>query len=200
MSDSVPDRGESRRANTSLIAGSLVCLVALGVVGAVVLGVGPVADAGSDVSGGTPVAGSDGTGATEQAASDGASAGDDTGANDGERASGESQRPFDLDVEDIEECGRTCRDVTVGLTNNGANERTNVTVATTLYAGDEAVWNGKESVGALASEESTTETRRVKLGFVAGAKIQRNDGVVTVETVVRWDGGSATYREDREVA
>jgi hypothetical protein len=118
----------------------------------------------------------------------------------GDDSSGGGQRPFTLDVEKLDDCGNTCRDVTVSLTNNGGNPRENVSVTTNVYAGQDSVWQGEASVGTLASDESTRRTEHVDVGYVGGAKIERNGGTVTIETVVRWDGGAATYREQRQVA
>ncbi|MCU4802584.1 hypothetical protein OB920_19650 [Halobacteria archaeon HArc-gm2] len=115
-------------------------------------------------------------------------------------SSGGGERPFTLDVQKIENCGKTCRDVTVSLTNNGGNPRENISVTTTVYAGQDSVWQGEASIGTLASDESTRRTEQIDVGYVGGAKIERNDGTVTIETVVHWDGGEARYSEQRQVA
>jgi len=60
-----------------------------------------------------------------------------------------------------------------------------------VYAGQDSVWQGEASVGTLASDESTRRTEHVDVGYVGGAKIERNGGTVTIETVVRWDGGGS---------
>jgi len=105
-----------------------------------------------------------------------------------------------MTIDKIETCGRTCRDVTVTLTNNGGHARENVTVETTMYAGQDAVWQGEASVGTLGAHASRTQTRHVDVGLVGGAKIQQNGGVVTIVTDVHWTGGSARFTERRKVA
>lgn len=109
-------------------------------------------------------------------------------------------RPFGLGIDGIDRCGYTCRDVTASLTNNGGNPRRNVTVQTDIYAGEDRVWNGTRTVGTLGAKQTVTRTTRVDVGYVGAAKIEHNGGNVTIVTTVRWDHGSATYRDRRNVA
>ena len=103
-------------------------------------------------------------------------------------------------VDSIESCGGTCRNVTATLRNNGSATREGVTVTTRIYADGEQLWSGTNDVGTLAAGASNTASRRVDVGIVGGAAIQANDGYVTVETVVRWDGGTTTFRQRQQVA
>ncbi|MFB6154466.1 MAG: hypothetical protein ABEJ22_01130 [Haloferacaceae archaeon] len=174
-----------QRASVTVVAvGVLVALLVVGIGGMYVLGVGPLAGGGDAQT--SPVPGPTAT--------------DSSGSSNGTSAPAGHERPFTFVIDDIETCGNTCRDVTVTLTNNGGNARSNVTVTTTMYAGNDSVWTGEESVGTLDADESTTRTQRVDVGYVGGAKIKQNGGTVTVVTVVRWDGGSATFREKKQVA
>ncbi|MBX0322939.1 hypothetical protein EGH21_07850 [Halomicroarcula sp. F13] len=178
MTDSKSGSETSRRASATVVAvGLVVGALLLAAGGIVALGVGPFgADNGTQT---TP------TGPT---------------ATPNENTPGENHvRPFTIDIRSIEKCGETCRDVTVAITNNGGNARENVTVTTNIYAGNDTVWNAEESVGTLASDASRTETKRIDVGLVGGAKIKQNDGEITIETVVRWEGGSATFSERRDV-
>lgn len=183
----------------SVAAVGVAALALLAVVaGATALGVGPfgTADAPSVNEPGISTANSTGTGTD---AGDAGGAGDggggDAGPNDPDHV-----RPFAVVVESVDECGRTCRDVTASLTNDGGNPRSNVTATTQIVAGEETVWEGSQEIGTLGPDETATRTARVEIGLVDAARIERNDGVVTIVTVVRWDGGSATYRERRTVA
>lgn len=173
------DSKSGRRASVSVVGvGLLVGAVVLTVGGMVVLGVGPFAG-GAD----TPERSAPAT------------------ATPNEATPGENHvRPFSIDIRNIQQCGETCRKVTVRVRNNGGNPRENVTVTTNIYAGEDVVWDGAESPGTLAADEAVTRTKRIDVGLVGGAKIERNDGMITVETVVRWDDGSATFRERRDVA
>ncbi|SFR96564.1 hypothetical protein SAMN05216559_1644 [Halomicrobium zhouii] len=181
MTGSKPGRETSRRASTTLVALGLVVTV-LVIGGMLALGQGPLGGAGDAQT--TPA---QTTEHGEAAASD-----DDS--------SGGGERPFTIDVQKIENCGKTCRDVTVSLTNNGGNPRENISVTTTVYAGQDSVWQGEAAIGTLASDESTRRTEQIDVGYVGGAKIERNGGTVTIETVVHWDGGEATYREQKQVS
>lgn len=169
----------SRRASaTVLVVGLVVGALVLAAGGLVALGVGPFGDGGGAQEQTTPSSATDGDGATPSA---------------------NHVRPFTIDIRNIEKCGETCRDVTVEITNNGGNARENITVTTNIYAGNDSVWNAEESTGPLASDESVTETKRIDVGLVGGAKIKQNDGKIRIETIVRWDGGSATFSERRDV-
>lgn len=167
--------GTERRTLAAVGVLAVVALVAVG--GIAALGVGPFA---SD-AGGPPQPGQQAGGG-------------------GEPPSEDHVRPFSIDIRKIEQCGNTCRDVTVSITNNGGNARENVTVTTNIYTGNDSVWHGEEAAGTLASDETLTRTKRIQVGVVGGAKIKRNDGKILIETVVRWDGGSATFSERRDVA
>jgi len=103
-------------------------------------------------------------------------------------------------VDSIESCGRTCRDVTATLANNGSVTREGVTVTTRIYADGEQLWSGTNDVGTLDPGEANTATRRVDVGYGGALAIEGNDGYITVETVVRWDGGTTTFRERKQVA
>lgn len=106
---------------------------------------------------------------------------------------------FDSEIESIERCGTTCRDVTATLTNTGGAPAENVVVETNVYADDRLLWEGRTDVGTLAAGESYTETRRIELGYADAYAVEQNDGWVTIETIVRFDGGTMTLTERRQV-
>jgi hypothetical protein len=111
--------------------------------------------------------------------------------------------PFSFAVEQVEQCGRTCRDVTTSLVNRQSSEASNVTVRTRIYAGNgtsgDPVWTGEERVGTLAAGASETTTKRVSLSLSDALEIERNGGWITVETTVRSDGETMTVVEHRDV-
>lgn len=191
-----------RRAGVPVAAVCLVALLVLGVGGMVALEAGPLGGANDApaTQTPTPTAGADGLSDDGDGSSD--EGGDDSSddGSDGASASASPERPFTLRIRNVEKCGRACRDVTVALVNDGGTPRTGIEAATTMYAGDDVVWEDEASIGRLGPGESTARTERVKVGFVGAAKIKRNGGTVTVETVVRWDGGSTTFTERKRVA
>lgn len=113
---------------------------------------------------------------------------------------------FAFDIDRIEKCGRTCRDVTASLHNNGNEPASNVTVFTRIYAGKnntaegDLVWSGKESVGTLEAGGTHTATKRVELSLQEALAVENNGGWVTIVTTVRSSGRTVTFRDSRQVA
>lgn len=112
--------------------------------------------------------------------------------------------PFGFTVDNIEECGQTCRDVTSTLTNQQDATAEDVTVHTRIFAGQgtdgDEVWRGSEDVGTLPAGESYTTTRQVKLSFSDSLAINNNDGWITVQTTVETADGRVTFTDERQVA
>jgi hypothetical protein len=139
--------------------------------------------------------------------SGGGGSGADTGSNSGsdpvdgsDDGTDEGAAHFVIRVQEVEECGQRCRDVTAAVENDGTATAENVTVdARVLAAGDE-LWRGAADVGTLPAGETATRTERVTIGVFDAAKIQANGGYVTIELTVRWDGGEDTVTERRHVA
>lgn len=111
----------------------------------------------------------------------------------------ESKPDFRFIIDSIQECGPTCRNVTATLKNNGTAPANNVTVETNIYAGDNLIWNNTEEVGRLEPNETYTSNQEITLSGDDVFKIQQNDGIIIIETIVRHDGGSKTFTRDREV-
>jgi len=114
-----------------------------------------------------------------------------------------STPPFAFTVDAIEECSRTCRDVTSTLTNQQNTTAADVTVYTRIYAGNstdgDVVWEGSEDVGTLEADGSYTTTRRVDLSYGDAYAIEQEDGWITVETAVETADRTVTLTEQRDV-
>ncbi|MFB6142435.1 MAG: hypothetical protein ABEJ30_03730 [Halorientalis sp.] len=113
--------------------------------------------------------------------------------------------PFSFDIEQIEKCGQTCRDVTVTLDNDQNTTATGVTVFTRIYAGnttdqDARVWNGEEDVGTMDPASNVTRTERVDLSMSEAFAVQQHDGWITVVTTVSSDDTTITFKSRRNVA
>jgi hypothetical protein len=114
--------------------------------------------------------------------------------------------PFEFTVDSIETCGQTCRDVTATVDNTQNKSANEVTVYTRMFAGenttetDDLVWEGTEDVGTLAAGDSYTSTERVDLSLQDAAKVDGNDGWITIVTTVESDDETITVRESRQVA
>ncbi|WP_129114531.1 hypothetical protein [Halegenticoccus tardaugens] len=131
--------------------------------------------------------------------SDGDSAaGGQNATGSGETADGDDKR-FRFAVERIEECGTTCRDVTVVVTNTGDRVDSEVVVVSRISADGDELWRGQETVDSMDRDERVTRTERVDLGYADAYKVQRNDGYVTIDTTIRWAGGEETFTERRKV-
>lgn len=115
----------------------------------------------------------------------------------GTTEAGAAELAFEIDG--IEECGLTCRNVTATLSNVGDGTARNVTVNTTLYADDRPVWNASRNVGRIGANESYTATERVTVDVDEAQAIQENEGYATVVVEVTFDEGRARFERRREV-
>lgn len=136
---------------------------------------------------------------------DGAGTTGNASTTDAEAASGSAGPPFRFEIERIERCGRTCRDVTATLVNGRDEAASDLVVETAIYAGndtneDDRVWQGTERVGTLSADAEHTSTRRVDLGWGGGLAVKRADGWITVETTVETADRTVTLESQREVA
>lgn len=118
----------------------------------------------------------------------------------------EETNPFSFVIEDVEECGETCRDVTATLDNNQDETATNVTVYIRIFAGqdntdaDNIVWEGSEDAGTMAAGEDYTTTERVELSLQNARKIDQENGWITILTTVESDDTTVTFQESKQVA
>jgi hypothetical protein len=175
------------------ILGVFAVLVVVAVVGgAVALGIGmfdgPGGDGGSESGSTTPVP----TGTVYPVDGSG-------------QDSADEQPPFTFEIDSIEQCGQTCRDVTATLHNNQNRTASNVTVYSRIYAGNstnqsDRIWTGQEQIGTLEAGGSDTRTQRVELSASEGFAVQQNDGWVTIRTTVQSDRTTISFVNRRNVA
>ena len=164
--------------NTKLLGALVVLVVGGAAVGAVMTGFGPAPGGDS----GTPAPTPESTGTVY----DGSGGSDST--SDGSTTT-ESAPPFSFGIDSIEECGRTCRDVTV---------------YTQIYAGnstssDDQVWSGTEEVGSMEAGGSHTSTNRVELTFTEAREVQNKGGWITVVTTVETAETTVSFKDRRQV-
>lgn len=176
---------------TLFAVSGLVLLALAGLAGAFVTGFGPAPGGASDDVESFP---------TETPTATTPSDGDDTATD----SVATPTRPFGFAIERIEDCGRTCRDVTSTVTNRQETTAGNVTVYTRIYVGNDTdgdvAWEGTEPVGTLEAGESHTATRRVELSYSDAFAVEQNGGWVTVQTTVETDTQTTTFTEQRRVA
>lgn len=177
-----------------LAVGGVVALLLAGVAGAFITGFGPAPGGSGDDVESFPT--ETGTAATESPTSGSTSGGETTATT--------ATPPFGFTIDSIEQCGRTCRDVTSTLTNQQETTAEDVTVYTRIYVGNgtdgDVAWGGSEPVGTLESGESYTATRRVELSYSDALAVEQNGGWVTVQTTVQTSEQTLTFTEQRQVA
>ena len=196
------------RQRLAVVAGVGVLAVVL--VLAIAGGIGPFAGDDGGIED-FPTATSTPPGVTENGggADGGATGGDGDGDGGGDSPGGQTtatptpQPPFDLQIESIESCGQTCRDVTATLENQQDRQATGVTVYTRIHEGNgtdgDVVWEGTHEVGTLGAGEADTETQRVELSYFEAYGIQQNGGWITIVTSIDTDRRTVTFRERRDV-
>lgn len=182
------------------LAAGVVVLLLVGAVVGLAYGVGP-APGGADSSDDFDHFPTESDSASTDSSSSDSSTED--GSSDGETQAATSP-PFVFSIDNIEECGTTCRDVTVTLFNQQNETAENVTVYTRIYAGnstaeDDRVWQGKEEIGTMSADSSVTDTKRVSLSYADAYAVRQNDGWVTIVTVVQSDDTTVKFEEQRDV-
>ena len=131
---------------------------------------------------------------------------DDTDTEASDTTSPDETDPFSFMIDDIGECGDTCRDVTASLNNHQDETATNVTVYIRIFAGqdntdtEDVVWEGTEDAGTLAADEDHTTTERVELSLQDARKIDQEDGWITILTTVESDNTTVTFQDSEQVA
>lgn len=116
----------------------------------------------------------------------------------------EEQPPFTFEIDTIEKCGETCRDVTATLYNNQQQAASNVSVYTRIYAGnstaeEDRIWSGDEQIGDVTAGGSATQTQRVELSTRDGFAVQQNDGWITILTTVNSEETTVSFKNQRSV-
>jgi len=106
--------------------------------------------------------------------------------------------PFAFEVESVEDCGETCREVNVALGNLMEEDAENVVVHTWIYAGettdrDAVVWADSRDVGTLEAGEVLRSTDEVDLSVQQANNVRDADGVVTIETTVESPQATVTF-------
>jgi hypothetical protein len=184
----------------SLGIGAVVLLVVVGVAGAFALGVIPGSGGSNGTDGGgeeTSYADTVVVGETKTPTAGGAETGTEGASTT------ETQPAFSFVIDNIEECGQTCRDVTATITNNQDEAATGVTVRSEIYTGDSydnKIWEGSSEIGELSAGESYTETKTVDLSYQDAYAVDQNDGWILLKTYVITDDGTYVFKEERDVA
>jgi hypothetical protein len=178
----------------------IVLVVLVGGVGAVFLGVGPApgGDSGAELTD-FPTATSQPTAMS----SSGTQAPDTTAAA---TPTATPQPPYTFAIQSIEECGRTCRDVTAELANNRETDAESVVTYTRIFAGqdttatEDLIWENRTTVGTIAAGATARSTQRVALSLQEGLAIENAGGWITILTTVQSAEETVTFRNSEQVA
>ena len=191
---------------SAVVDRNVLAAVAVGVVlVASIVGAAYVSDVGDTLLGGDDTETPPPTTQPTPAATDGGEPAPDAGSGGGGSGGGDATPTpkaydFRFRILNTEACGQTCRDVSVKLTNQGAETATGVTAKSRILADGDRLWSGTVDVGTMSPGESVTRTERVKLGLFDAAKVKQNNGYVTIKTTVTWDDGSRTFTQRVKVA
>jgi hypothetical protein len=113
----------------------------------------------------------------------------------------EPQVNFDVLLDGLSNCGRTCRTVTYTVQNRGTAAATDVSVAFSLRAGGDVLSEGSQRVGDIdPGTELPGNTKPLSLDAAAVETIRANGGDVVLEiTPSTGDGDSETFSFERTV-
>lgn len=112
---------------------------------------------------------------------------------------GDTDVSFDVTAVSIVECGTTCREATITVTNTGSADATNVRASVTATADETLVWKTDETVGRLPADASVTRTRRLEIDLETALAIRENDRRVTVELLLTSDQRTERFVREEEV-
>lgn len=167
-------------------------------------GTATATDAATDTSDSSDTGGTDATDTPASTPTETAASGTTDTATATATASGDSE-PFSFAIQEITECGDTCRDITAAVTNEQSSDASDVTTFTEIYAGNETtsdakIYENEQSVGTISAGETTTTTQRVEFSLTEAVKIRDNGGWITIVTkITDADGNTVTVTQRRDV-
>lgn len=108
--------------------------------------------------------------------------------------------PFVPELEEVERCGETCREVTVAMQNRMDVDAENIVVYVRLYAGDSTdpdavVWGENRNLGTIGAGEVYRTTETVDLTPQQANKVREEDGLVTAKATIESQQATATFVE-----
>ncbi|KAB1198174.1 MULTISPECIES: hypothetical protein [Haloferax] len=119
----------------------------------------------------------------------------------GDQPSQQQEVDFELEVENPEYCGSTCRFATGTITNVGTEPAHDVTVTLEVYTGGELIWpndpsEGTRSLGTLKPGEERTLSERIDVTIGDGVKA-RSNGQVEIRFIIESEEYTKTINETR---
>lgn len=107
-------------------------------------------------------------------------------------------RAYAVELDDMTECGETCREATVALRNRMNIDAENVVVYTRIYAGDsthpdDVVWADNYELGTLGAGEVYRTTERVDLTPQQTNNVREAGGTVTARATIESTQATETF-------
>jgi len=148
---------------------------------------------------GTPTAEPTTAVSTQETIASGTDEGTESGSGT-ESATAEPVVEFNVIVDDLSSCGRTCRTLSYRVQNTGGAAATDVTVDISLRAGGETVYEGSQDVDDIDAGFQREVTATLSLDAAAVETIRANGGDVVLGITPSTAGGaSATFTFERTV-
>ena len=178
----------------------IVAVVAIGgIAGALALGIGPAP--GGDNGG--ALGGSEETATPYEETVVVESTDSSSGGGSGDAGTGTATaapQPFKFVIQNITECGDTCRVVNGSVVNQQDTTAEDVTVRSEIYTGGDKIWEGSSDAGSLEPGETFSDTKRVELSYSQAYKVQQNDGDILVKTYVETSETTYVFKDERNVS
>jgi hypothetical protein len=108
---------------------------------------------------------------------------------------GDGPHAFAVTVDDLTECGATCRNFTGTVRYTGEGTARDVTLDVRVTAEGSELWNATETVGEVQAGGSYRLVREAEIGYRESSTVLSNDGYVTVWIEVDHAGGTETLRK-----
>jgi hypothetical protein len=163
------------------------------IVGVVTLTAGCSSDSGNTTDTQTPdVETLEITDTSETEDAPGSTSSEVTESNDEERSTPKPKVEFHVELDNISECGLTCRKIEYTLQNRGQLSAKQMGVSIRVHTGGEQVYDATQSIGDLQSQtQKTGITHQIDVGLSGGNAIQSNDGEITLTLEPESKNGSS---------
>jgi len=106
---------------------------------------------------------------------------------------------FNASVDNITECGSTCRDVDYTLMNIGQSDATDFSVRMHITSGGDEIYNESVNLATLEANSEESRTERVELSRSGAFTVNSNGGDVTINITPMSGNVSETFTFERNV-
>jgi hypothetical protein len=107
---------------------------------------------------------------------------------------------FDVEIDEINDCGSTCSTLVFTTYNEGAVDAPGVVIDAVTYTDGEQIYEDQYEAGDIAGGSSVTLTRDQDVGQSNAMKVAANDGDVTIELTPSSGDVSEMFTFERNVS